>query len=170
RDEITDILAHRRLALKAATGKTPIVGQRCPKRPLHLRWITAKKPRQAANRAALFGNTAATMLGQERAQKRGLFAVEYAAARRPFAALGNGHDHAMQRLDILLCRFHAGENVAQIDLHGLALVRRAKELDLLEFAFDGFEESKELLLGRQGGLVRHRERQYAAARKLEPFI
>ena len=66
---------------------------------------------------------------------------------------------------------HAREDVAQIDLHGVALVGRAEELDLLQLALEIGEEREQLLLGRRRATSRGmRERQRAARCELEPFI
>ncbi len=110
------------------------------------------------------------MLGDQRAQHLGLLAVEHPAAGRSLAALRDRHDHTVQRLNILLRRLHAREDIAQIDLHGFALVRRPKEFDLLQFAFERCKEGEELLFGRWRGFFRHGERQLRAAGELEPFV
>jgi hypothetical protein len=52
-------------------------------------------------------------------------------------------------------QLHAGEDVAQVDLHGVALVGRPEELDLLELELDRGKERKQLLLARRRRLVRH---------------
>ncbi len=169
RDEVADRLPDRGLPLKAAPGKAPVVGQRLPQRPLGIGRIAAKEPRQTADRPALLGNAAGAVLGEQRAQQLGLFAVEHAAARRPFAAFGDRHDDAVQRLNVLPGRLHAGENIAQVDLHGFALVGRPEKFDAFEFALERGKKRHELLLRRRRGFLRHGERQ-AAAGTLEPFI
>ena len=77
---------------------------------------------------------------------------------------------AVQRLDVLMRRPHAGNDVAQIDLHGRALVRRAEELDPLQFAFERREEGEQLLLRRRRGFFRHGEGQLARRAQFEPFV
>src|SRR5439155_25807882 len=62
------------------------------------------------------------------------------------------------------------KNVAQIDQHGLALFPGPQELDLVEFTDQIVEEGLHLMLRRRLRALRHRERQAAAGRKLEPFI
>ena len=116
------------------------------------------------------GSACLPVLGEQRAQPRRLFAVEHAALGRAFSALGNRHDHAVQRVHVLLGRIHAGKDVAQIDQHGLALLRRAQEFDLVEFAHQIVEERLHLVLRGRLGTLRHRERQRARGRQLEPFI
>ena len=112
--------------------------------------------------ARSFG-TAAAVLGEQVAQPLRLLAVEHAAARRPFAALRQRSDDAVQRADILLRRRHAREDIAQVDAHGAALFLRAEELDLLELAFEIGKKRVELLLGRRRRFVRHGNGSIAAA-------
>ena len=52
----------------------------------------------------------------------------------------------MQRVHVLLGRIHPGKDVAQIDQHGLALLGRAQEFDLVEFAHQIVEERLHLVL------------------------
>ena len=110
------------------------------------------------------------MLGQQRPQSRGLFAVEHAALGRTLAALGDRHHHPVQGVHVLLRRVHPGEDVAQIDKHGLALLGRTQELDPVEFPDQIVEEGLHLVLGRRLGPFGHRERERAAGRLLEPLI
>ena len=65
---------------------------------------------------------------------------------------------------------HALEDVAQVDLHGVALVRRAEELDLFQFALQIGEEGVELLLGRRRRFARGMANGRSPRRELEPFI
>ena len=76
----------------------------------------------------------------------------------------------MQRLDVLPGRRHAGENIAQVDLHGVAFVRGAKKFDLFQFALERRKEGQKLLLRRRRGFLRHCEWQRAAGCRLEPLI
>ncbi len=110
------------------------------------------------------------MLAEQRAQRARLVAVEHAAARRALAPFRDRHDDAVQGLDVLLRRLHAREDVAQVDLHGLALVGRAEELDLLQLVLEIGEEGEQLLARRGIRFARHAERQRAAGRQLEPLI
>src|SRR3989440_7980242 len=110
------------------------------------------------------------MPGEQRTQGARLLVIEDAAARRPLAALGDRHDRAAERLDVLLRRLHARKNVAQVDLHRLALVRRSEEFDPLQLAFEVLEERKQLLARSGVGLARHIEGQLSAGRELEPLI
>ena len=92
-------------------------------------------------------------------------AVEHAALGRALAALGDRHDHAVQGVHVLLGRIHPGEDVAQIDQHGVALLGRAQEFDLVEFADQIVEERLHLMLGGALRALRHRERQRARGRR-----
>ena len=76
----------------------------------------------------------------------------------------------MQRLDVLLRRLHAGEGIAQIDLHRFPLVRRSEELDFLKLALNRCEEGKQLLFRRRRGFIRLSKWQLAGAGKFEPFV
>ena len=110
------------------------------------------------------------VFGQQRAQPRRLFAVEHAALGRTLAAFGDRHHHAVQRVHVLFGRLHAGKDVAQIDQHGLALLRRAEEFDPVEFAHQIVEERLHLMLRCSFGAFRHCERQCVRRRELEPLI
>ena len=137
------------------------------KRALGVGRIAAQQPRQPAHRAALVRHPALAVLGEQRAQQLRLVAVEHAAARRALAALGDRHDDAVQRLDVLLGRLHAGEDVAQVDQHGVALVGRAEKFDLLQFALEIGEEGEQLLAcGAGARFLRHGERQRAGGASL----
>ena len=110
------------------------------------------------------------MFGQQRPQPRRLFAVEHAALGRTLAALGDRHDNPVEGVHVLLGRVHPGEDVAQVDQHGVALLGRAQELDLVELPDEVVEEGLHLVLGGRLGPFGHRERQRAAGRQLEPFV
>ena len=88
----------------------------------------------------------------------------------PFASLGDRHDHAVQRVHVLLGRLHARENVAQIDQHGLALLRRTQEFDVVELAHQIVEEGLHLVLRGALRTLGHREGQRSRGRELEPFV
>ena len=162
--------ADRNLALEAEAREPPIAHERIPERAFGLGRIAAKQPRQAAHRAALARDPALAVLGDQRAQHLGLRAVEHAAARRAFAALGDRGDDAVQRADVLLGRLHAREDVAHVDLHGVALVERAEVFDLLKLALQGGKKREQLLLGRRRRLVGHDERQRTALRHQEILV
>src|SRR3984957_17556402 len=108
RYEVADVLADRRLALKDETGEAAVIDQSFPQHTFGFGRIAPQEPRQPAHRAALLRHPAGTVLGEQRAQHFGLRAVEHAAARWAFAAFGDRHDHAVQGLDVLLRRLHAG--------------------------------------------------------------
>ena len=76
----------------------------------------------------------------------------------------------MQGVHVLLGRLHPAEDVAKIDQHGLALLRRTQEFDAVEFAHQIVEERLHLVLGGALGALRHREWQRPLRRELEPFI
>ena len=111
------------------------------------------------------GERVLPVLGQQRAQPGRLFAVEHAALGRTLAAFGDRHHHAVQRVHVLLGRVHPGKDVAQIDQHGVALLGRAQEFDLVEFAHQIVEERLHLVLRGRLGMLRHRERQRARGRR-----
>ncbi len=162
--------ADRHLPLEALAGEAAVVGERMPERALGLGRIAAQEPREAAHRATLAGRAGLAILGEQGAQRGCLLAVEHAAARRPLAALGERDHDAVERLDVLLGRLHAREDVAQVDQHGRALVERAEIFDLVERALEIAEEGVDLLLGRRLRLLRHRKRKLAVGRELEPFV
>ena len=64
----------------------------------------------------------------------------------------------------------AMKDVAQVDLHDAALLRRAEELDLLQFALEIGEERLDLLLGRRRRTPRRLGARAAGAGALEPFV
>ncbi len=110
------------------------------------------------------------MLGEQRAQPGCLFTVEHAALGGPFAALGNRHHDAVERVHVLLGRVHPQENVAQVNQHGLALLDWAQKFDLVELAHQIVEKRLHLMLRGGLGALGHRKRQRAFGRKLEPFV
>ena len=133
-----------------------------------LRRSSRASPRTVAAVAGRRGGL--PVFGQQRPQPGRLFAVEHAALGRTLPALGDRHHHPMQGVHVLLGRVHPGEDVAQIDQHGLALLARAQKFDLVELPDQIVEEGLHLVLRRRLGTFGHRERQAAAGRKLEPFI
>ena len=121
--------------------KPTIPGEGVPKNALGVGWIAAKEPRQPAYRASARPARHASPCSASSARSVfGLLAVEHAAARRPLAAFAQRHHDAVQRLDVLLGGLHAGEDVAQIDQHGGALVERTEIFDGIELAFEIGEE------------------------------
>ena len=116
-----------------------------------------QQTRKPAHRASLLWHPAAAMLGEQRPQNFRFIAVEHAAARGALAAFRDRHDHAMQCLDILLRRLHAGKNIPQIDQHSRALIERAEIFDRIELPFKIAEEGLDLLLAGRLRFTRHRE-------------
>ena len=106
----------------------------------------------------------------KRPQPCGLFAVQHAALGRTLAAFGDRHDHPVQGVHVLLGRVHPRKNVAQVDQHGLALLARAQEFDLVEFPDQIVEEGLHLVLRGRLGPFGHREREVTAGRQLEPLV
>ena len=76
----------------------------------------------------------------------------------------------MQGVHVLLGRVHPSKNVAQVHQHGLALLARAQEFDLVEFTDQIVEEGLHLVLRGRLGTFGHREREVTAGRQLEPFV
>ena len=162
--------ADRHLALEPRSGEAAVVDERSPEGALGLGGIAAEQPREPPHRPAFGGHAALPVLGKQRPQHFRFLAVEHAAPRRAFAALGNGENHAVERADILLTGLHARKNVAQVDDHGLALFRRAEELDFFELALEIGKERQQLLLGCPRGFVRRLKRQRTRGFQLEPFV
>src|ERR1043166_4377120 len=136
RHHVDNMASDRRLPLEAVSGEAAVLGERVPQQALGLGRITPQKPREPTDRRALGCCPALFVLGQERAQHFRLLAVEDSAARRALAPLRHRQEDARKRLNVLPCRLHAIEDVAQVDRHGLVLLRRPEELDLVELALD----------------------------------
>src|SRR5205085_7314324 len=136
-----------------------------PQRALGIGRIAPQEFGQPAHRRIRAARLFAAVLRQQCAQPARLLIVENAAARRSLAPLRNRHDDAAQGLDVLLRRLHAREDVAQVDLHRLALIRRAEELDLLQLALEILEETEQLLARRRIRFAWHLEWKLAAANK-----
>ena len=99
--------ADRHLPLEAAAGEAAVLGRARPTTRARHRSDcgAAAAPARAPARA----RSARALRRARRAARAAsrLVAVEHAAARGPLAALAIAHDHAMQRLDVLLRRLHA---------------------------------------------------------------
>src|SRR3546814_20385095 len=69
-------------------------------------------------------------------------AAAFLAADVPAAPLliTEGHDNAVQRVDLALRRRHALEHLAQVAQHGRALLRRAQEAGLVELRLQPLED------------------------------
>ena len=108
RDEIADVRTDRRLPLESAAGEAAIVHQAPATKCARPRsgCGAGAAPARAPGRARTARGPA--MLGEQRAQHLRFLAVEHAAARRALAALRDRHDHAVQRLDVLLGRLPCG--------------------------------------------------------------
>ena len=155
---------HRSLALELP-GEAAVAGQRLPQDPLGVGRIPTQQPGQPTHGRTVAGRRRPLpVLGQKRAQPRRLLAIKHAALGRPLAPLRDRHHHAVQSVHVLLGRVHAGEDVAQIDQHGLALLPRAEEFDLVEFPDQIVEEGLHLVLRGRLGTFGHRERQGTAGR------
>ena len=73
-------------------------------------------------------------------------------------------------MHVLLGRLHPGEDVAQIDQHGVALLHRTQKLHLVELGDQIVEERLHLVAGGALGAFGHGKRQRAAGGLLEPLI
>ena len=148
-------------------GEAAVLCQRLPEDPLGVGRVSPQQPRQSADGAAAVGGRAALpLLGEQRAQPGRLCAVEHTALGRALAPFRDRHHHAVQRVHVLLGRVHPGEDVAQVHQHGLALLRRAQEFDLVEFPDQIVEEGLHLVLGGALGALGHRKRQRACVESL----
>ena len=132
-NEIGDVTADRGLPLELA-GEAAVRVRACHR--MRSASVGFRRSNRASPRKVLLspGTAPLPVLGQQRPQPRCLLAVEHAALGRALASFRDRHHHPVQGVHVLLGRIHPGEDVAQIDQHGLALSARAQEFDLVELA------------------------------------